>query len=132
EKHGFVEAIISKAQNQEFEYSCQPTQQDHQSHFMPKSTFYIETKYHRSYINRDVYRSIIPTKEMKNIDYSRQQKKMDNKMNSVIDDVLDKLKLDTITTTNTDTLHTMIDELKHKESDKRSSNYQVLNEVERV
>ena len=53
----------------------------------------------------------------------------DNKMNSVINDVLDKLKLDTITTTNTDTLHTTIDELKHKESDKRSSNYRVLNEM---
>ncbi|KAG1051289.1 hypothetical protein G6F43_006498 [Rhizopus delemar] len=85
---------------------------------------------------RDVYRSIIPAEEMKSINYSRQQKKMelafDNEMDSVIDDVLDKLKLDTITTTNTDTLHTMIDELKHKESDKRSSNYQVLNVVEMV
>ncbi|KAG1503065.1 hypothetical protein G6F52_012314 [Rhizopus delemar] len=85
---------------------------------------------------RDVYQSIIPAEEMKNINYSRQQKKMelafDNEMNSVIDGVLDKLKLDTITTTNTDTLHIMIDELKHKESDKRSSNYQVLNVVEMV
>ncbi|CAO3669998.1 unnamed protein product [Rhizopus stolonifer] len=85
---------------------------------------------------RYVYRSIIPPEEMKNIDYSRQQKKMelafDNEMNSVIDNVIDKLKLDTITTTNTDTLHTMIDELKHKESDKHSSNYQVLNAVEMV
>ena len=54
----------------------------------------------------------------------------DNKMNSVIDDALDKLRLDTIATTNTDTSHTMIDELKNKESDKRSSNHQALNVVD--
>lgn len=52
-------------------------------------------------------------------------------MNIMIDEVLDQLELYT-TTSNTDKLHTIIDELKYKEPNKRSPKYQLLNVVEIV
>ncbi|KAI9267001.1 hypothetical protein BY458DRAFT_512449 [Sporodiniella umbellata] len=82
---------------------------------------------------RNIYQSLIPTDEMKKISLIRQQKKdeleFDDNMNIMIDEVLDQLELYTITF-NPDKLHTLIDELKYKESNKRSPKYQLLNVVE--
>lgn len=84
---------------------------------------------------RDIYESLIPTGEMKNINYIRQQKKdelkFDDDMNKIIDELLDQLEMYT-TTSNTNKLHTTIDELKCKEQNKRSSKYQLLSVVEIV
>lgn len=72
---------------------------------------------------------------MKKINHIRQQKKdeleFDDNMNIMMDEVLDQLELYTITC-NTDKLHAIIDELKYKESNKRSPKYQLLNVVEIV
>ncbi|KAG2230423.1 hypothetical protein INT48_007265 [Thamnidium elegans] len=84
---------------------------------------------------RNIYQSLIPIDEMKKINHLRQQKKyelkFDDSMNTLIDEVLDKLEPYT-TTNNTDKLHTIIDELKYQEPNKHSPKYQLLNAVEIV
>lgn len=84
---------------------------------------------------RNIYQSLIPTDEMKKINHIRMQKKdelgFDDDMNILIDEVLDQLE-QYATTSNTDKLHTIIDELKYKEPKKRSPKYQLLNVVEVV
>ncbi|KAG2215386.1 hypothetical protein INT45_008414, partial [Circinella minor] len=111
-----------------------------ETHSLQKSTYHIKTKYHRSSVNRTLETITIQHLKLRKPSIKRyllkQQKKIelefDIEMNTVIDGVFDRLKLNTITTTNIYTLHSIIDELKRKESDKHSPNYQVLKVVEMV